>query len=186
MIATARLRLRPCRESDKPAFATILNTPAMTAELGGVRSRAATDALVDKRIADQAQHGFSYWAVELRDTGELIGTCGIRLANNYPGTPVAGMHEMGWRIAEAYWGRGYATEAARATLDWAWATLPVTTIAAWTTAQNRASWRVMERLGMTRAPELDFIRPGHAPGDPLGAMRVYTIARPAAAQLPGS
>ena len=177
MIETARLRLRPCREEDKPAFAAILNTPAMMAELGGVRSPEAIDALVDKRIADQARHGFSYWAAELRETGALIGTCGVRIAGNYPGTPVEGMHEMGWRIAEAYWGRGYATEAARATLDWAWAHLPVETIAAWTTAGNRKSSAVMERLGMARTPELDFVRPGHAPGDPLGAMVVYTIGR---------
>ena len=179
MIETERLRLRPCVEADKPIFAAILNTPAMTAKLGGVRSCAAMDALVDKRIVDQARHGFSYWAVELREAGALIGTCGIRIASNYPGTPVAGMHETGWRIAEAYWGRGYATEAARAALDWAWATLDVETIAAWTTAANRRSWRVMERLGMVRTPALDFIRPGHEPGDPLGAMCVYTIARPA-------
>jgi RimJ/RimL family protein N-acetyltransferase len=185
MIETARLRLRPCRESDKPIFAAILNTPAMMAELGGVRGRAAIDALVDKRIADQARHGFSYWAAELRKTGELIGTCGIRVASNYSGTPVETMHEMGWRIAEAHWGCGYATEAARATLDWAWASLSVTVIAAWTTEGNRASWRVMERLGMVRAPELDFVRPGHAPNDPLAAIRVYTITRPDS-QLPGS
>lgn len=178
MIATARLRLRPCVEADKPAFAVILNTPAMMAEMGGVRSREDIDALVDKRLADQARHGFSYWAVELRETDVLIGTCGIRIASNYPGTPVEGMHEMGWRIAEAHWGRGYASEAARATLDWAWERLPAETIAAWTTAGNRRSWRVMERLGMGRAPSLDFIRPGHAADDPLGAMRVYTIARP--------
>lgn len=179
MIETARLKLRPCRQEDKQAFATILNTPAMMAELGGVRSTAAIDALVDKRIADQAQHGFSYWAAELRESGSLIGTCGIRIASNYPGTPVEAMHEVGWRIAEPYWGRGFATEAARATLDWAWAHLPVTVIAAWTTARNGKSWAVMERLGMTRTPELDFIRPGHAAGDPLGAMIVYTIRRPA-------
>jgi len=178
MIETGRLRLRPCVEADKPAFAAILNTPAMMAELGGVRSREEVDALVDKRIADQARHGFSYWAVEDRRSGALIGTCGVRIASNYPGTPVAGMHEMGWRIAEAHWARGYATEAACATLDWVWAMLEVETVAAWTTAANRRSWRVMERLGMVRAPVLDFIRPGYAADDPLGAMRVYTIARP--------
>jgi len=88
------------------------------------------------------------------------------------------MHEMGWRIAEAYWGRGHATEAAQATLDWAWAHLPVETIAAWTTAGNRKSWAVMERLGMARTPELDFHHPGYAADDPLGAMVVYTIGRP--------
>jgi len=178
VIETDRLILRPCRDADKPAFARILNTPAMMAQLGGVTSHAAIDALVDKRIADQARYGFSYWAMELKPEHTLIGTCGLRVASNYPGTPVAGMHEMGWRVGEAHWGHGYAVEAARATLDWAWASLPVSLIAAWTTAGNLGSRRVMERIGMVRAPALDFTRPGHKVADPLGAMLVHVKARP--------
>ena len=172
MIDTERLTLRPCRQSDKPLFATILNTPGMMAKLGGVRSSEQVDALIDKRMADQAQHGFSYWAVELRETGELIGTCGIRIASNYPGTPVQGWHEAGWRIAEAYWGRGYALEAARASLDWAWAHAHARFVAAWTMAENVASWRLMERLGMVRRADLDFQR-----GDDAEVLRVYVIER---------
>ena len=174
VIETERLRLRPCRESDKPLFATILNTPAMMGKLGGVRSAAQSDALVDKRIADHALHGFSYWAVELRDTGALIGTCGVRIASNYPGKPVQGWHEAGWRIAEAYWGRGYALEAARASIAWAWAHTDAPRVAAWTTPDNIASWRLMERLGMTRRADLDF---SNGP-DPAALLRVYVIERP--------
>lgn len=174
VIETERLRLRPCRESDKPLFATILNTPAMMGKLGGVRSAAQSDALVDKRIADHALHGFSYWAVELRDTGALIGTCGVRIASNYPGQAVQGWHEAGWRIAEAYWGRGYALEAARASIAWAWAHTDAPRVAAWTTPDNIASWRLMERLGMTRRADLDF---SNGP-DPAALLRVYVIERP--------
>jgi RimJ/RimL family protein N-acetyltransferase len=115
-IETERLILRACRETDKRVFARILNTEAMMAELGGVRSLADIGALIDKRIADQAKHGHSYWAVELRGKGELIGTCGIRIADNYPGTSVAGLHEIGWRIAEHHWGKGLAREAAHGTI----------------------------------------------------------------------
>ena len=172
VIETERLTLRPCRESDKPLFASILNTPAMMAKLGGVRSAAQVDALIDKRIADQAQHGFSYWAVELRETAELIGTCGIRIASNYPGTPVHGWHEAGWRIAEAHWGRGYALEAARASIGWAWAHTDAPLVAAWTTDDNVASWRLMERLGMTRRADLHFRR-----RDDAEVLRVYVIER---------
>lgn len=178
-IETERLVLRPCREDDKPAFATVLNTPAIMAQLGGVLSREGSDALVDKRIADQARHGFSYWAVELRDDGSLIGTAGVRIASNYPGAPVEGMYEAGWRIAETHWGRGYAIEAAQASLAWAWAHTDATEIGAWTTPGNRASRAVMERLGMIRRSELDFIRPGRSPEDAPVENVVYVIERPA-------
>ncbi|MDF0487168.1 GNAT family N-acetyltransferase [Sphingomonas sp. H39-1-10] len=179
MIETARLRLRPCRAADKAAFATILNTPAMMAHLGGVKTQAEIDALIDKRLADQARHGFSYWAVEERDGGALVGTCGVRIASNYPDAPVYGMHEAGWRIADSHWGRGYAREAAEASIAWAWANTDAPEIGAWTTIGNVASWRLMERLGMTRRPDLDFRRAG-ASEDAI----VYAIRRPAAA--PGS
>lgn len=173
MIQTERLILRPCREDDKDAFATILNTPAMMAQIGGVKTRAEVDALIDKRIADQEQDGFSYWAVEERDGGALVGTCGVRIARNYPDTPVDRMHEAGWRIAEAHWGRGYAREAAEASFGWAWAHTDATTIAAWTSQANVASWGLMERLGMTRRPDLDFRHP-----DGSGPLIVYSVARP--------
>jgi RimJ/RimL family protein N-acetyltransferase len=178
MIETRRLRLRPCTDADKPAFATLLNTPVMMAELGGVRSAAEIDALVDKRIADQAAHGCCYWAVERRDTGALIGSAGIRVASNYPGAPVAGMYEIGWRIAEAHWGKGYAREAAEASIAWGWANTAIDQIGAWTTIGNARSWGLMERLGMRRRPDLDFHRPGVPAGDPQGALIVYTLERP--------
>jgi len=173
MIQTERLILRACREEDKDAFATILNTPAMMAKIGGVRTRAEVDALIDKRIRDQATDGFSYWAVEERESGALVGTCGVRIARNYPDTPVDRMHEAGWRIAETRWGRGYAREAAEASLAWAWANTPAKTIAAWTSKANVPSWKLMERLGMARRPDLDFRHP-----DGSGPLLVYAIARP--------
>lgn len=178
MIETPRLILRPCREDDKPTFAAILNTPRMMAELGGVKTREAIDALVDKRIADQARYGFSYWAVELRETGALVGTCGIRIANNYPGLPVQGMYEAGWRIAEHCWGKGFAQEAAEASLAWGWANTPAARIAAWTTAGNQRSWKLMARLGMRRRPDLDFIRSAPETGEQAVQMLVYAIERP--------
>lgn len=172
MIETGRLILRPCRESDKPVFARILNTPGMMAGLGGVRGPRDIDALVDRRIADQAKHGHSYWAVELRETGELIGTCGIRIADNYRGIPVDGLYEIGWRIAEAHWGKGFAREAAQASIAWAWANTAAPSIAGWTTPDNERSWRLMQSLGMARRPDLDFER-----GDPPMKLIVYVIER---------
>lgn len=177
LMETPRLRLRPCREEDKPAFVSLLNTPGMMAELGGVTTRAAIEALVDRRISDQSRHGFSYWAVELRGTGELVGTCGIRIANNFPGTEVQGMHEAGWRIAEPWWGKGLAREAAEASLAWAWANTPAPRVGAWTTAGNARSWGLMERLGMRRRADLDFVYPAREGGQAL-PMIVYVLERP--------
>lgn len=178
IIATERLILRPCREADKAAFATILNTPAMMAHLGGIQPDEAIDALIDKRINDQAQHGMSYWAVEIKETGDLVGTCGIRVANNYPGMPVFGMHEIGWRIAEAYWGRGFAREAAEASLAWAWKNTAAPSIAAWTTADNHRSLALMARLGMARRKDLDFVDSRSAEGR-SERLLVHLIQRPA-------
>ncbi len=178
MIETDRLILRPCRESDKPVFADILNTPAMMQHFGGVGTREAIDALIDKRIADQEKHGMSYWAVELKTTGALIGTCGIRIASNYAGAPIFGMHEIGWRIAQAHWGQGYAREAAETSLAWAWQNTAAASIAAWTTAGNHRSLALMQRLGMKRREDLDFIDPRSADGLRQEAALVYVVERP--------
>lgn len=179
VIQTSRLVLRPCRDGDKPAFRAILNTPAMMARLGGVRGDAEIDALIDKRIRDQARYGHSYWAVELRDTGELIGTCGVRIADNYPGTSVEGCYEIGWRIAEAHWGRGFALEAAQASLDWTWENTPAPFVASWTTPTNVRSLNVMMRLRMQRARELDFPDARIEGVGSSDQLVVYVVNRPA-------
>lgn len=180
MIETAHLRLRPWREEDKEAFAAIVNTPAMMAHFGGMQPRPAIDALLDQQMASQAADGCSMWAVEMREDGSLAGICGVRWQCAHPGQiPVDGELEAGWRIAERWWRRGVAREAAQASLDWAWANTQAPQVAAWTSAGNTRSWGLMERLGMRRLPALDFHHPRVAAGDPDGAMIVYAIDRPA-------
>lgn len=177
MIETARLLLRPWREDDKDAFATIVNTPAMMVHFGGVRPRPAIDQVIDQQIASQAEGGCSMWAVELKD-GTLAGICGVRWQTLYPGIPPFGELEAGWRIGERWWGQGIAREAAAASLVWAWGNTDARRVAAWTSASNTHSWALMERLGMRRLPELDFHHPRVAADDPDGAMIVYAIDRP--------
>lgn len=178
MIETERLILRPWREADKPAFHDIINTPAMMAHFGGVAERPAIDTIVDMMIEAEAKDGCSMWAVDWRESGELAGICGVRVQRSYEDLAVYGELEIGWRIAEQYWGRGVAREAAEASLAWAWANTQAPRVAAWTSAANTRSWGLMQRLGMARAPELDFHHPKYASDDPDGAMIVYTIARP--------
>jgi RimJ/RimL family protein N-acetyltransferase len=178
VIETARLRLRPWREADKPAFHRLVNTPAMTAYFGGPTDQARHDRILDQQIAQQARFGHCMWAVELRDTGVLAGICGLRIGG-HPGTPVPEELEIGWRIGEAFWRRGIAREAARASLAWGWANTARPRIAAWTSAANLPSRALMAALGMTARPELDFHHPDYAPSDPAGAMLVHAIDRPA-------
>ncbi|MBC9031638.1 GNAT family N-acetyltransferase [Sphingomonas sp. JC676] len=178
MIETERLLLRPWTADDRRALGDLVNTPAMTAHLGGVRSETEIDAMLERRLRDQARHGHCYWAAELRGEGTLIGSCGIRLADDYPGAPVEGMPEIGWRVGERYWGQGFAREAAEASIAWGWANLAADAIGAWTTARNKASWGLMRRLGMERRDDLDFHHPRYAADDMTGAMVVYLLERP--------
>lgn len=173
MIETARLRLRPWRPDDQAEFARVLNTAAVTAHLGGVANEAALAALFERRLIDQQLHGCCYWAAELRETGELIGSCGLRIARDYPDTPVAGMVEAGWRLGESHWRKGYAEEAMRAALEWGWQVLDPEFIATWTIAENAASLALMKRLGFARAESLDFVRA--VSGEPC---LVHIIANP--------
>jgi RimJ/RimL family protein N-acetyltransferase len=177
VIETARLRLRPWQDADKPVIHALINTPAMMAHFGGPVPQAKHDAIIDQQIAQQREHGHCMWAVALRDTGELAGICGLRIGG-HPGTPVPDELEIGWRIGEAWWGQGIAREAAEASLAWGWANTPRARIAAWTTAENHRSWGLMVRLGMRRRADLDFRHPAYAAADPFGAMIVHAIDRP--------
>ncbi len=177
MIATDRLVLRPWTQADKPAFVALVNTPAMMEHFGGVRDAASVAALVDAQIANQERDGHCMWAVETR-AGELAGICRLRIGG-HAGTPVPDELEIGWRIGERWWGQGIAREAAQASIAWGWANTARPRIAAWTSRGNTRSWGLMRRLGMARRPELDFAHPLHAADDPVGAMIVYAIERPA-------
>ena len=177
MIETARLALRPWAEADKPAFVALVNTPAMMAHFGGVAPPDRIAALIDAQIANQARNGHCMWAVETR-AGDLAGICGLRIGG-HAGTPVPDELEIGWRIGEHWWGQGIAREAAQASIAWGWAHTARPRIAAWTTRGNTRSWGLMARLGMVHRPELDFAHPLYAPDDPVGAMIVHTIDRPA-------
>jgi RimJ/RimL family protein N-acetyltransferase len=178
MIETDRLLLRPWRESDKPAFRAIINTPAMMEHFGGVAPDARIDATIDAEMERQARDGHSMWAAELKD-GTLVGICGVRLGG-HPNTPVSDELEIGWRIGEPWWGQGIAREAATASLAWGWANTDRARVTAWTGIGNRRSWGLMLRLGMKRRGDLDFHHPSYAPDDASGTMVVYAIDRPRA------
>jgi len=173
VIETARLVLRGWQEADRAPFRAMTADPEVMRFLGP-SSAAEADAAVDRMIATQAGHGHCFWAVERKADGQFLGFCGIM-----PPRPPLQETEIGWRLARHAWGQGYAREAAEASLAWAWANLPVPAVMAITVPANERSWRLMERLGMTRQPEDDFDHPALAPDDPLRPHILYRIQRPA-------
>lgn len=119
---------------------------------------AESDALVD-RFESSWCDGVAPWAVEDRSTGSFIGYVGF-LAPTWT-THFTPCVEISWRLATSHWGRGLATEGARAALDWAAFGLrpPRNEIVSFTTVGNRRSRRVMEKLGMRHDPADDFDHP---------------------------
>lgn len=165
MIETARLILRPWRDDDRASFAAMGADAEVMQHLGPPVDRAGSDAIVDRLMAIQAVLGHTFWAVERRDTGAFIGFCGLKMAPlGIAG--LSGFPEIGWRLARAAWGQGFASEAAQASLDWGWSH-GFARIVAMTVPANTRSQAVMQRIGMQRRPDLDFDHPLLAADNPL-------------------
>lgn len=159
-LGTERLVLRDWRDEDWPEFFRHTNTPAVMRWLGGVLDEGQQAAMRARVEACAAEHGHCFWAVERTAdggylSGALLGFCGIKRADA-PGSTVAGEFEIGWRFREDAWGRGYAREAATASLDAGFGQFGAAEIVALTVIGNKASWGLMQRLGMRRRPELDY------------------------------
>jgi ribosomal-protein-alanine N-acetyltransferase len=181
-LTTPRLLLRPWRDDDVEPFAAMFDDPAVMAFLMPARGRmstsedtdrAAIEAIVGRVRAHFDRHGFGWWAAELKETQAFIGFVGLsHVPFEAHFTPAV---EIGWRLASAYWGRGYATEGARASLETAFTRLGLDEIVSITVPANARSRRVMERIGMTRDPADDFDHPRLAEGDPLRRHVLYRI-----------
>jgi RimJ/RimL family protein N-acetyltransferase len=146
-LTTTRLRLRPWRDTDRPAWAALNADPEVREFFDRTLTRAEADATLDRFQADLTGRGWGWWAVELTATGELIGMAGLDPTED--DIPLSGV-ELGWRLARGQWGHGYATEAARAVIDFAFDTLELPEILAIAAIGNTRSHAVMTRLGMTR------------------------------------
>jgi len=141
--------------------------------LGHVPTLRDSADVVQRQNRLLARDGYCFWAMEHR--GAFAGWCGLT-----PGKgPIAGQLEVGWSLRPDLWGRGLATEAARASLAFAWARTTVPAVVAVTSVGNRRSRGVMERLRMERHAGGDFDHPDLAAGDPLRPHVTYLARRPA-------
>ena len=155
MIHTDRLLLRRWRHSDREPFAAMNSDPQVMEHMQGPMSRERSDGFVD-RIEDHWEaHGWGLWAIEVPDVAPFIGYVGL-----WPADYVAqGMVEVGWRLASAHWGHGYATEAAQEALGFGFTDVGLDEIVSFTVPQNIRSRRVMERIGLVRDAAGDFDHP---------------------------
>lgn len=170
---TERLILRDWRDEDLDALAAMGQDPQVMATLGPLLDRAGSADLLGRLRAMADEHGHTFWAIERKADGRTLGFTGIIRGRD---GPVADKLEIGWRLASDCWGHGYASEAARASLDWARAHRPGEDVYAITSVTNTRSRAVMERLGMVHQPELDFDHPRVSEGDPLRAHVTYRKA----------
>ena len=164
ILDTDRLSLRRWRDADRAAFAR-MNADARVMEfMPALLTREQSDENVDRIEKHFERHHFGLCAAELRADGSFIGFIGIWVPEFQAAfTPCV---EIGWRLAAEYWGRGLATEGARAITAYAFEILKLPELVSFTVPGNVRSQRVMEKLGMTRDPGEDFDHPrvpeGHA------------------------
>lgn len=173
-LRTPRLLLREWRASDLEPFTAISADPEVMAMLPPLPNRASCEAWIERMRAHGDEHGFSYWAVDLPGQTDLIGAIGLSCVRTLPFAPAV---EIGWRLARRYWGKGYATEAARAAIEDGFFRLGLEEIVAFTVLANRRSWRIMEQLGMSRDPNYDFDHPHFPKQHPLRRHILYRLRR---------
>lgn len=176
VLTTPRLLLRPWQARDRARLWRMQSDTRTMEFLMPVPDRAASDAVAERAEAHFALHGFGLWVVEAPGVTDFAGYAGlVHVPYEEHFTPAV---EIGWRFDPAFWGRGYATEAARAALDFGFVTLGLDEIVAITVPANRRSRAVMERLGMARDADGDFDLPTIPEGHPLRRQVLYRLPKP--------
>jgi len=172
-LTTPRLTLRPWRESDLQPFAAMNADPQVMRHFPKTFTREESMAAVQRLQNHFTQHGFGIFAVEETATATFIGSVGLThplFQSHF--TPCV---EIGWRIRREFQNRGYATEAARAAVQFGFEKLKLDEIVSFTVPANQSSWMLMERLGMTRSPADDFDHPKLPKEHPLSRHILYRL-----------
>ena len=154
-IQTKRLVLRSWQEEDYEPFARLNADPRVMRYFPKMLTLQESNSFAQDKAEHIQKYGWGLWAVALVSTDEFIGFIGLNEERDLFETPVI---EIGWRLAFEYWGRGYATEGAKAALEYGFKTLGLNEIFSWTTEENMRSRAVMERIGMHRDSKFDHPR----------------------------
>ena len=173
-LESARLRLRPWRDTDLAEFAAMCADPQVMRYFPKSLSRLESASVIGRFRGHFAEHGYGFWALERKATGAFIGFTGLsQIGFKAPFGPAV---EIGWRLSRDAWGHGFATEAATAVLDLAFGELGMPELVSFTTVGNVRSRAVMARLGMRHDPVDDFEHPSLPVGHPLRTHVLYRLA----------
>jgi ribosomal-protein-alanine N-acetyltransferase len=175
-LSSGRIRLRRWRDADRDAFAAMNADARVMQFFACCLSRVESDAMVDRIEEHFGNRGFGLWAIEVPGGAPFVGFAGLTVLTAPPFraryTPCV---EVGWRLAFEHWGHGYATEAARLALGYAFGKLALSEVVSFTSVVNLRSRAVMERLGMHRDPADDFDHPKLPENHPLRPHVLYRL-----------
>jgi RimJ/RimL family protein N-acetyltransferase len=158
VLETPRLVLRHWLETDRDLFREINADPKVMEFFAFRRTHEEADAFLMRLNSMINDNGMGFYALELKASQEPIGFCGLSYAN-MPGIFPDQAVEIGWRLATRFWGKGYASEAARALLGFAFGEKKIEAVVSFAVAENQRSTGVMKRVGMHRVPGMDFNHP---------------------------
>jgi RimJ/RimL family protein N-acetyltransferase len=173
LIETDRLILRTWKEEDLLPFAHLNQDPLVMEFFPKTLAYSETEAMLERLKQKFASDGFSFMAAELKETNEFIGFIGL----NKPmfEAPFMPAIEIGWRIGSRYWNKGYATEGAKAALEYGFQTLALKEIVSFTAEINIKSRRIMEKIGMHQDHAGTFDHPVLSDDHPLKKHVLYRI-----------
>jgi RimJ/RimL family protein N-acetyltransferase len=173
-IQAERLILRTWNKEDALGYFQINQDPKVIEFLASSLTMEQVNDFIMAVNKRQEKHGYTLWAAELKETGKLMGFIGL----NYTdwGAPFIPVVEVGWRLGSGYWGKGYATEGAKAALEYGFKQRGLEEIVSWTVPANVRSIRVMEKIGLKRDLNGDFAHPKLAADHPLSQHVLYRLS----------
>ena len=175
VIETERLILRAWRPEDRAPFLAINQDPKVMEFLRAPWGAQDLEEFIERMEKQNSQFHYMAWAVELKSTGNLIGSIGLHNVQfEAHFTPAV---EILWRLGSAYWGQGLASEGANATLEYGFKTLHLPEIVAFTVPKNLRSQRVMDKIGLKRDLQGDFLNPFVDPTHALAYNILYRLKR---------
>lgn len=174
-LETPRLILRHWIPSDREGFFELNSDTEVMRFFPKPLNREESDAVADRIEASLTERGWGLWAIELKENGEFIGFTGLNIPKiDTHFTPCV---EIGWRLRKQFWNKGYASEAAAASLEFGFDVLKLEEIIAMTAVQNIPSRKVMEKIGMSYDPKGDFDHPMVPAGSHVVRHVLYRIKK---------
>lgn len=172
-IETERLRIRALQESDLDGMFALDSDPEVHKYLGNkpITEKAAALKYIKDTNKQYKERGIGRWAVELKETGDFIGWCGLRLYTEYTFNNHTNFYDIGYRLRHEFWGKGYATEASKACLEYAWNVLHLDNVYGITEKGNEGSHRVLLKIGLTYVEDF-YYEPDNM------ELRWYAISKP--------